>query len=64
MKNPFILVDIENRELIIIIKSISRVIPFDRISSEIDFIDEIYRRFKNIKYVSCVCSVSSSTAWV
>lgn len=52
MKKPFILVDIENRELIIIIKSVAKVIPFGQIGREQDFIDELYRRYKSVHMVN------------
>jgi len=52
MKKPFILVDIENREMIVIIKSVAKVIPFDKIGKEIDFLDEIYRRYKTINMIN------------
>jgi hypothetical protein len=52
MIKPFILIDVQNREVIVTLKSVAKTIPFDKIGNEIDFLDEIYRRYKKINIIN------------
>jgi len=48
---PFVLIDVDEMELIIVIKNAVKRIKINKIDESEDFIDEFYRRFKEINFV-------------
>jgi len=52
MKNPFAIIDIENKTLILAIGGITKTIDLTDLKNSQNFLDEFYHRFKEVNFVS------------
>jgi len=49
---PFVLVDVDTKEIILVIKNVVKRVNIEKLSDSVDFLDEFYRRFKDVNFVS------------
>jgi hypothetical protein len=61
MKNPLILLDFDNKKIIIVFKNAVSYIDFADIDKKEDFLDEVYKRYKNFNIVNKYSEIDRKT---
>jgi hypothetical protein len=52
MKKPFIVINFEDKEVMVIVKAYCRTISFDSIGDNEDFFYELFRKYKSVNFAS------------